>query len=254
MDAVGNILAEREHDRLPIGAGVSLAVLLHTAVAAGLLASALARPVRFVNPRAVSVRLMPAGALAGGAAVAVPAQPEREPEPQKPRIEKALEPPAPPPSSKAILLPSMEKKAEPPAPAPRQAPAAKKSEAPRPAAPGDTRATAPGHTINASGSGVGIGGARLDQEDFQYSYYIERMILAVGVNWFKPAQVVPVEPVVRFHIERDGTVSDPEIETSSGLPFVDRAALRAVIAASPLPPLPPEYAGSRLGVHLIFEK
>ena len=59
---------------------------------------------------------------------------------------------------------------------------------------------------------------------------------------------------MRFHIERDGTISDPEIETSSGLPFVDRAALRAVLAASPLPPLPPEYGGSQLGVHLIFEK
>jgi TonB family protein len=48
--------------------------------------------------------------------------------------------------------------------------------------------------------------------------------------------------------------SSTKIETSSGLPFVDRAALRAVMAASPLPPLPPEYAASQLGVHLIFEK
>ena len=60
--------------------------------------------------------------------------------------------------------------------------------------------------------------------------------------------------MVRFQVERDGTVTEPEIEVSSGLSFVDRAALRAVIAASPLPPLPPEYSGSRLGVHLIFEK
>ncbi len=35
MDAVGNILADRQHDRLPLGAGVSLAVLLHAGVAAG---------------------------------------------------------------------------------------------------------------------------------------------------------------------------------------------------------------------------
>ena len=78
------------------------------------------------------------------------------------------------------------------------------------------------------------------------------MILTIGMNWFKPAQEVSVKPVVRFSVERDGTVSNPEIEVSSGLPFVDRAALRAVIAAS-LPPLPPEYGGSRLGVHLIFD-
>ncbi len=252
MDAVGNILAERQGERLPLGAGVSLAVLLHLSLAAALIVSTLARPVRFVAPRAVSVRLMPAGALQGGAAVAVPAQAVSEPEPQRPKIEKNAEP-EPPPSPKAVLLPAKDKKKpEPPAPASRQAEAKK---APAKTAPaGDARGTSTGSTINASGAGVGIGGARLDQADFQYSYYIERMIIAVGMNWFKPAQVVPVEPVVRFHIERDGTVVDPEIEVSSGLPFVDRAALRAVMAASPLPPLPPEYGGSRLGVHLIFER
>ncbi len=249
MDSVGNILAERERERLPFGAGISLAVLLHVGVAAGLLSSALARPIRFVNPRAVSVRLMPAGALMGGAAVAVPAQAAPEPESQKPRIEKAVEPPPPPPSSRAVLLPEKEKKVEPPQPRA----GTKKSEAPKAEPAGDARGAGAGPTINASGAGVGIGGARLDQADFQYPYYTERMILAIGMNWFKPAQVVSIKPVVRFHVERDGTVSDPEIEVSSGLPFVDRAALRAVIASSPLPPLPPEYGGSRLGVHLLFD-
>ena len=252
MDAVGNILAERQQERIPLGVGFSLAILLHVTVAAGLLASALARPVRFMAPRAVSVRLMPAGALQGGAAVAVPAQAVAEPEPQRPKIEKNAEP-EPPPSSKAVLLPAKDKKKpDPPSPVSREAEAKK---TPAKAAPsGEARGTSTGQTIKAAGAGVGIGGARLDQADFQYSYYIERMIIAVGMNWFKPAQVVPEEPVVRFHVERDGTVTDPEIEVSSGLPFVDRAALRAVIAASPLPPLPPEYGGGRLGVHLIFEK
>ena len=253
MDAVGHILAERQNDRLPLTAGLSLAVLLHASVAALLIASALAKPVRFVADRAVSVRLMPAGALRGGATVAVPAQPVREPEiePQKPRIEKPDELP-PPPTSKAILVPAREKKAEPLPPVSRTADT-KKGEVLKPPAPGDPSRSGAGATINSSAAGVGIGGARLDQADFQYAYYIERMILSVGMNWFKPAQVVPVSPVVRFQVERDGTVTDPEIEVSSGLPFVDRAALRAVMAAS-LPPLPPDYAGSRLGVHLIFEK
>jgi len=213
--------------------------------------SALSHPVRFVASRAVSVRLMPAGSLPGGAAVSVPEQPP-EPPKEKPRIEKPAELP-PPPTEKAVLLPSKSRKPEPPAPAPRAA-ESRKPMAPKVSAPGDSRSTGTGPTINTAGSGVGIGGARVDQEDFQYAYYIERMILAVGMNWFKPTQGVPVSPVVRFHVERDGTVTDPEIEVSSGLPFVDRAALRAVLAASPLPPLPPEYGGSQLGVHLIFEK
>jgi len=38
----------------------------------------------------------------------------------------------------------------------------------------------------------------------------------------------------------------------SGVSVYDRAAVRAVYAANPLPPLPPEFAGERLGVHLRF--
>src|SRR5450759_4168063 len=66
MDAVGKILAEREHGDLPWGMGASLAVLLHTGVAAILVISALHRPTHFVQPRAVAVRLVQAGTLKGG--------------------------------------------------------------------------------------------------------------------------------------------------------------------------------------------
>ena len=79
------------------------------------------------------------------------------------------------------------------------------------------------------------------------------MVQIISLNWFKPAQAVPTSPVVHFQIERDGTIADPRIVTSSGLPFVDRAALRAVIASSPLPPLPAEYGGPHLGIQVVFE-
>jgi Gram-negative bacterial tonB protein. len=79
------------------------------------------------------------------------------------------------------------------------------------------------------------------------------MLVTIGMNWFKPAESVPISPMIRFRIERDGTIGDPQLERSSGLPFVDRAALRAVMASSPLPPLPQEFTGKYLGVHLIFE-
>ena len=104
-----------------------------------------------------------------------------------------------------------------------------------------------------AGGNVGVAGATLDDADFKYSYYIERMLVAIGMNWFKPAQAGTVSPVVHFKIERDGTISDATVERSSGLPFVDRAALRAVLTSSPLPPLPSEYGGTQLGVHLKFE-
>lgn len=42
------------------------------------------------------------------------------------------------------------------------------------------------------------------------------------------------------------------LEESSGQPTFDRAVLRALYAANPLPPLPPAYRKDSLTVHLSF--
>jgi TonB family protein len=104
-----------------------------------------------------------------------------------------------------------------------------------------------------AGGTAGMGRLKLDQADFKYPVYIEKLVFIISTNWFKPAQSVQTNPVVHFQIERDGTITHPRIVNSSGVEFVDRAALRAVIASSPLPPLPAEYAGPRLGIHVAFE-
>jgi len=249
MDAVGEILAEREKSDIPWAMGTSLAVLLHAGIAAMLVISALHKPGRFVTPRAVAVRLVQAGTLTGGQPVQVP-----EKAPEKPKILKPAPPEEqpPPPSSKAKLLPAKEKeeKKKPSVPGPQS----KTSSQAQPAAPAAPASERPGTggPVGTGGS-VGVGGATFDQPDFNYSYYVERMLVTIGMNWFKPAESVPISPMIRFRIERDGTISDPQVERSSGLPFVDRAALRAVVASSPLPPLPQEFGGRYLGVHLIFE-
>ena len=246
MDSVGEIIAARERERFPLGAGTVLAVLLHVSVAAAFVYSSMVHPVRFVSPRAVSVRLMPAGSLKGGAAPA-PA-PEAPPETKK-ILKPAPEDAPPPPSEKAILVPSKDEK--------KTATASRAATERRPEAPAVSLPSAgeggggSGGPVGAGGN-VGVAGASFDS-DFQFSYYVERMLVAIGMNWFKPSQAGAASPVVRFKIERDGTISDATVERSSGLPFVDRAALRAVVSSSPLPPLPAEYAGSQLGVHLKFE-
>ncbi len=249
MDAVGEVLAERRKSDIPWAMGTSLAVLLHAGIAAVLVISALHRPGRFIAPRAVAVRLIPAGTLAGGAPVEVP-----EKAPEKPKILKPAPPEEqpPPPSPKAKLLPAKEKeeKKKPSVPGPPSKTSTQAQPAAPPAPPSERPGT--GGPIGTGGN-VGVGGARFDQPDFNYSYYVERMLVTIGMNWFKPAESVPISPMIRFRIEKDGTISDPQVERSSGLPFVDRAALRAVLASSPLPPLPQEFGGHYLGVHLIFE-
>lgn len=248
MDAVGEVLAGRERSDIPWALGTSLAVLLHAGVAAMLVISALHRPARFIVPRAVNVRLIQAGTLAGGAPAEVP-----EKAPEKPKILKPApaEEPPPAPSSKAKLLPAKEKaeKKKPSVPGPQS----KTSSPALPAAAPATASERPGTGPVGTGGNVGVGGATFDQPDFNYSYYVERMLVTIGMNWFKPAESVPISPMIRFRIERDGTINDAQVERSSGLPFVDRAALRAVIASSPLAPLPQEFGGRYLGVHLIFE-
>jgi TonB family protein len=246
MDAVGEVLAERERSDIPWGVGTSLAMLLHAGIGALLVISAMHRPGRYIQPRAVAVRLVQAGTLRGGAPAPTPAP---EPAPQKPKIVKPPEEQPPPPSSKALLLPKKEEKKKPPAPA-LQSRTATQAQAPAPAASSTQAGT--GGPVGMGGN-VGVGGATFDQPDFTYSYYVERMLVTIGMNWFKPAESVPISPMIRFRIERDGTIGDPQVERSSGLPFVDRAALRAVMASSPLPPLPQDFKGRFLGVHLIFE-
>lgn len=247
MDTVSDIIAERERERfLPLGLGTFLAVLLHVSIAAAFVYSSMVHPARFVSPRAVAVRLVPAGSLKGGQAAAAP-------EPEKTKILKpAPEDVPPPPSSKAVLLPDKDEKEKKTATASRPSP--EKARAPEVSLPsaGESSGGGSGGPVGAGGN-VGVSGATLDNADFKYSYYIERMLVAIGMNWFKPAQAGTVSPVIHFRIEKDGTISDASVERSSGFPFVDRAALRAVISSSPLPPLPSEYGGSQLGVHLKFE-
>jgi TonB family protein len=105
----------------------------------------------------------------------------------------------------------------------------------------------------AAGGVAGLGGFQVDQADFKYPVYIERLVLVIGSNWFKPAQPLTANPVIHFQIERDGTIVDARVVVSSGRAFVDRAALRAVIASSPLPPLPAKYPWPRLGIQVVFD-
>ena len=131
-------------------------------------------------------------------------------------------------------MPAKERQEDPrrrPSPArPRSTPAV--SACPRPA-----RRPADG-----SGRPVGAGGTRrrrglkLDQADFKYPVYIERMVMVIGLNWFKPAQSGSTNPVVHFQIERDGTITDARIVTSSGLALRRPGCAsrgRRVLAASP---------------------
>lgn len=256
MDAVGQILAEREHESFPLATGASLALLLHAAVAGILLVSAMSSPPRFVPGRTLAVRLQSAGSLKGHAVDLAPAPAPPSSEAERPKILKPPDEVPPPPSPKAKLLPAKEDpKKNPPLPAFTDPKGRGKtpstghpSPGPAPPSPAEGSGSSAG-----DGPGTGVGGLKFDQPGFNYPYYYERVKIAIETNWFKPTATIPTSPVVHFTIQKDGTITDPELVTSSGLPFVDRAALRAVVAASPLPPLPGDFQAGRVSLSVLFE-
>lgn len=101
-----------------------------------------------------------------------------------------------------------------------------------------------------SGGGQGSG-SRLDVADFCCPDYVVLMVERVRASW-QPQAEAPAVAIVKFTIQRDGTITDSEVERSTGYVAMDIAALRAVRAAR-LPPLPAAYPNPTLGVHLNFE-
>lgn len=59
--------------------------------------------------------------------------------------------------------------------------------------------------------------------------------------------------VVKFEIRRDGTVSAPAIVQGSGISTLDFSVRRAILEASPFPPLPQEFERNSATVEFVFE-
>ena len=59
--------------------------------------------------------------------------------------------------------------------------------------------------------------------------------------------------LLRFIINRDGSLAEAKILRSSGYPLLDKEALRAVHDASPFPPLPARMEVDRLVITATFE-
>ena len=161
--------------------------------------------------------------------------------------------PTPPPET------PREPKAVVPVPRPAAQPTAATSATRRPPstpepANGNTPAVtgARGQGFGLSSSG-GIGGSKveLDVSNFCCPDYLEKMVLAIQRGWDKN-QGTRGSSVIAFTIRRDGSVESSSVRQPSGFFALDNAALRAVARAT-IPPLPPEFRESTLGVRLTFE-
>lgn len=75
----------------------------------------------------------------------------------------------------------------------------------------------------------------------ELGWYGSAVTAALASRWLRPVlegEGRDLVAVVAFDIRRDGTVENARVIESSGVPSLDRSALRAVLDASPLPPVP----------------
>jgi TonB family protein len=103
--------------------------------------------------------------------------------------------------------------------------------------------------------GEGVGFADVEGAGFGSNYYVDVMRTKIAEYWRNPVRGATsvIRSTIYYKIKKNGKIFDAFIEKPSGLELFDQAALRSVLSADPLPPLPSEYTGQELGVHLEFE-
>ncbi|HEY6221576.1 MAG TPA: TonB family protein [Candidatus Eisenbacteria bacterium] len=93
--------------------------------------------------------------------------------------------------------------------------------------------------------------------DFRFAFYLAAIRNKIGAQWVPPpgmdATGRKIRATVYFRIHKDGQISVAQVETTSGYSFFDQTTMRALLAATPLPPLPAGFTDTYLGVHFGFE-
>ncbi len=109
--------------------------------------------------------------------------------------------------------------------------------------------------VNAAGEG----GLNFGEGNFgeRYGWYVSAVRSRISGNWLvstiSPNILTASRVYLSFDILRDGTVTNVRVTQSSGIPEIDRSALRAVLASNPLGALPPNYSGSKVSVDFYFD-
>jgi len=117
----------------------------------------------------------------------------------------------------------------------------------------------PSMSYNQFVNAAGEGGIKFGEGNFgeRYGWYVGAVRNRISSNWLlstiSPRILTAPRVYLTFDILRDGTVTNVVIIQSSGIPEVDRSALRAVLASNPLGELPPGYGGSKVSVEFYFD-
>ncbi len=78
-------------------------------------------------------------------------------------------------------------------------------------------------------------------KDFKFPPFLAIVGRKIGPNWNPPPGAKGAKAKVKFTVLRSGRVADVDLVEPSGNFYFDQAALRAIRASSPFPPLPEEF-------------
>jgi protein TonB len=255
MEPVTSVLIERSHDSEGLRKMVGVSLILHVLAGVAIFAAPLLWPspqAQDVTPiMTISLGSGAPGPMTGGAnpMAGRPVQttePAKKPEAVRPPAERTPEMTLPVPKGKP--LPKTPPKTE--VEEGRGHTPARGAEVRPGSAFGETGAQGAGFGL--STGGVGGGGSYLDVSNFCCPDYLTMMIARIQSNW-TAQQGIEADVMIKFTVERDGTLADIAVEQSSNYFSLDTTAQRAVARTAKLPPLPAAYTGDQLTVHLKFE-
>lgn len=253
MDAVTAVLVHRTQEEEPLGSTLGYSALVHVALAvvlaivpAGWLGG------RMADEETVVMQISLGGAVGprDGGLATLSTRPVQEVRPVE--TKKVIEPVRPPaaappemvePTKSAPKKPTAPTKA--PAKDPRSRTPTKGAEIQKGSAVAETGSKGQGFGLSSGGGGTG---GYLDVANFCCPEYIATMIDMIHRNW-NSKQGAAGTTLMKFTIERDGRLTEIQVERSSGIPSLDYFSQRA-LGLTRLPPLPAAYPHDRLTVHL----
>lgn len=197
----------------------------------------------------------PVGPSQGGE-TALTAQPVQEIVPaQEAEQEQWVQPPAPAPPEEVLAVPDaprMPQREVPVETAPDEARGSTPTRGPelRPGnAVADTGARGLGTGLSAGGLGFG---GDLDMGSFCCPEYLGVLANLIKRRWVDQQQQAGTV-VMRFTIQRDGTLTNITRQRASGYLALDMSAERALLLTARVPPLPNPFLENQLTVNLTFE-
>jgi len=250
------VIVDRARHPDGLGRMVSVSVAAHGALIAALVAIGMvsSQSERDRDRMVMTISLGGAPGPKTGGMTSIGGRPIQEQTPAETKRPEAVRPPAAKAPEMAVPLPGT--KPVKPTTGAKQAPEEARGRTPTRGAevqPGSTPAEtgAKGFGFGLSSGGGGAGGY-LDVANFCCPEYIQTMIDLINRNW-QSRQGVAGSTLMKFTIQRDGTLTDIETEKTSGYALLDMQANRALMNTRKIPPLPSAFTGSSLTVHLYFD-